>query len=129
VNCSTPPVKPGAGTWVWDGRYKFGTNISYTCGPYGNFQVSFQSSYKKVYSHFFIIKSTFQVLGLFAFFTFFLLELLYTMYNLIIYIFQFSKGLINQKMHEGKQLKEGVEGRGVDIPFQCPYRGYIQTRN
>jgi hypothetical protein len=38
VNCSTPPAKPGAGTWAWDGNYAFGTNISYTCGPYGNFQ-------------------------------------------------------------------------------------------
>ncbi len=38
VNCSTPPVKPGAGTWAWDGNYDYGTNISYTCGPYGNFQ-------------------------------------------------------------------------------------------
>jgi hypothetical protein len=38
VNCSTPPAKPGAGTWAWDGNYAYGTNISYTCGPYGNFQ-------------------------------------------------------------------------------------------
>jgi hypothetical protein len=37
VNCSTPPVKPGAGTWDWDGSYTYGTNISYTCGPYGKF--------------------------------------------------------------------------------------------
>ena len=37
VNCSQPPVKPGAGTWTWDGSIAYGTNISYTCGPYGNF--------------------------------------------------------------------------------------------
>jgi hypothetical protein len=42
-------VKPGAGTWAWDGSYKFGTNISYTCGPYGNFQAGFSLKLKKIY--------------------------------------------------------------------------------
>ncbi len=38
MNCSTPPVKPGAGQRSWDGAYAYGTNITYTCGPYGKFQ-------------------------------------------------------------------------------------------
>ena len=39
VNCSEPPPKPDAGTWEWNGDYEYGTNILYTCGPYGNFRL------------------------------------------------------------------------------------------
>ena len=37
VNCTEPPERPGTGTWEWNGDYKFGTEITYTCGPFGNF--------------------------------------------------------------------------------------------
>ena len=40
VNCSSPPERPGAGTWEWDGSQTFHTEVTYTCGLYGNFQVS-----------------------------------------------------------------------------------------
>ena len=38
VNCSSPPARPGAGTWEWNGQLGFATEILYTCGPYGRFQ-------------------------------------------------------------------------------------------
>ena len=40
VNCTSPPPdRPGSGTWEWkDGSVEFGTEVTYTCGPYGNFQ-------------------------------------------------------------------------------------------
>ena len=40
MNCTSPPPdRPGSGTWEWkDGSLEFGTSVSYTCGPYGNFQ-------------------------------------------------------------------------------------------
>ena len=38
VNCTDPPERPGTGTWDWNLEYKYGTEISYTCGPFGNFQ-------------------------------------------------------------------------------------------
>ena len=37
VNCTEPPERPGTGTWEWNGNYKYGTEITYTCGPFGNF--------------------------------------------------------------------------------------------
>ena len=37
VDCGEPPARPGAGTWEWSGNYSYGTQISYTCGPYGKF--------------------------------------------------------------------------------------------
>ena len=37
MNCTEPPERPGSGTWEWNGDLKFGTDIVYTCGPFGNF--------------------------------------------------------------------------------------------
>ena len=31
-------MKHEAGTWEWDGSFSYGTQVLYTCGPYGNFQ-------------------------------------------------------------------------------------------
>ena len=44
VNCTEPPERPGSGTWEWNGEFKFGTDIVYTCGPFGNFMN--ESGYK-----------------------------------------------------------------------------------
>ena len=44
VNCTEPPERPGSGTWEWNGEYKYGTYIVYTCGPFGNFMN--ESGYK-----------------------------------------------------------------------------------
>ena len=38
VNCSEPPERPGSGTWAWNLEYKYRTEITYTCGPFGNFK-------------------------------------------------------------------------------------------
>ena len=40
MNCSSlPPDRPGSGTWEWkDNSIEYGTEVTYTCGPYGNFQ-------------------------------------------------------------------------------------------
>ena len=41
VNCSSqPPDRPASGTWEWSSldSLEFGTEVSYTCGPYGNFE-------------------------------------------------------------------------------------------
>ena len=48
VNCSDPPVKPGAGTWEWSGDYAYDTAITYTCGPIGNFQTSEDTLYEEL---------------------------------------------------------------------------------
>ena len=37
VNCTHPPEKAAAGTWEWNGNLNYGTEVLYTCGPYGNF--------------------------------------------------------------------------------------------
>ena len=37
VNCSHPPEKAAAGTWEWNGNFNYGTEVLFTCGPYGNF--------------------------------------------------------------------------------------------
>ena len=50
VNCSEPPVKPGAGTWEWTGSYEYGTKILYTCGPYGNFLSSQGDLYEELWA-------------------------------------------------------------------------------
>ena len=46
VNCSSPPSRPGAGTWEWDGAQSYGSLVTYTCGLYGNFQDSNGSNYE-----------------------------------------------------------------------------------
>ena len=41
MNCSAPPPeRPASGTWEWSSldSLEFGTEVTYTCGPYGNFQ-------------------------------------------------------------------------------------------
>jgi hypothetical protein len=49
VNCSAaPPPRPGAGTVAWSGSYAYGTNVSYTCGPYGRFQGPGNTQYETV---------------------------------------------------------------------------------
>ena len=50
MNCTDPPEKPGSGTWEWDGDFKFGTQISYTCGPFGNFQNGTGAKYPELIS-------------------------------------------------------------------------------
>jgi hypothetical protein len=34
------PVKPGAGTRMWNGTVSFRSRALYTCGPYGKFQAT-----------------------------------------------------------------------------------------
>ena len=50
MNCTDPPEKPGSGTWEWNGDFKFGTQISYTCGPFGNFQNGTGAKYPELVS-------------------------------------------------------------------------------
>ena len=39
VNCTDePPERPETGTWEWNQNIGFETSITYTCGPYGNFE-------------------------------------------------------------------------------------------
>ena len=46
VNCSTPPERPGGGTWEWDGGHSYGSVVTYTCGLYGNFQNNNGTNYE-----------------------------------------------------------------------------------
>ena len=47
VNCSAePPEKPGTGTWEWDETHDYDAVVTYTCGPYGNFQNDLGETYK-----------------------------------------------------------------------------------
>ena len=50
VNCTDPPEKAGSGTWEWNGEYKFDTKITYTCGPFGNFENGTGSKYPELIS-------------------------------------------------------------------------------
>ena len=38
TNCSDPPTRYPTGTWEWSKDYEYGTEILYTCGPYGQFE-------------------------------------------------------------------------------------------
>ena len=47
VNCTDlPPEKPSTGTWEWDGSHDYDAVVTYTCGPYGNFQNDLGETYK-----------------------------------------------------------------------------------
>ena len=51
VNCSAdPPERPTSGTWEWGGGSEYGSEASYTCGPYGNFQGEDGTKYGTVVS-------------------------------------------------------------------------------
>lgn len=50
MECDDPPLKHEAGTWEWDGNYNYGTQVLYTCGPYGNFQREDGSLYEYLVS-------------------------------------------------------------------------------
>ena len=41
-------MKPGAGTWEWNGDFTYNTAITYTCGPIGNFQNSEDTLYEEL---------------------------------------------------------------------------------
>lgn len=38
VTCTMPPDRPASGTWEWNGEFAYLTKVTYTCGPYGQFQ-------------------------------------------------------------------------------------------
>jgi hypothetical protein len=48
VNCTAPPVKAPVGTWEWDGDFQYGTEVLYTCGPYGNFMAADGGLYEEL---------------------------------------------------------------------------------
>ena len=48
VNCSSPPPRPSAGTWEWDGALTYLSSATYTCGPYGDFIGQDGASYGEV---------------------------------------------------------------------------------
>ncbi len=50
VNCTQPPQMPPAGTWEWNGSYKYGTRIKYSCGPYGKFELEGGKLTNEIYS-------------------------------------------------------------------------------
>ena len=48
MNCSSPPLKSSVGTWEWSGDFHYGTEVLYTCGPYGSFQAADGSLYEEL---------------------------------------------------------------------------------
>lgn len=50
INCSSPPPKPDAGTWEWDGSLSYQNKIKYTCGPYGKFCTDKTNCQKELYA-------------------------------------------------------------------------------
>ena len=50
MNCTEPPLKSSVGTWEWDGGFHYGTEVLYTCGPYGSFQASDGRLYEELVS-------------------------------------------------------------------------------
>ena len=48
TNCTEPPPRYPAGTWEWSQDYQYGTQILYTCGPYGQFQSQDGVLYKEL---------------------------------------------------------------------------------
>ena len=47
INCTdSPPEKPTSGTWEWNGDLNYATTVTYTCGPYGNFESGTGDKYK-----------------------------------------------------------------------------------
>ena len=51
MNCSEPPERPGSGTWAWNLEYKYRTEITYTCGPFGNFKGEDGEKYTELVSY------------------------------------------------------------------------------
>ena len=50
VSCSEPPPRPESGTWEWNKKYDFGTEILYTCGPNGKFLADNGTAFDEIVS-------------------------------------------------------------------------------
>ena len=49
VNCTDePPERPETGTWEWNRDIGYEASITFTCGPYGNFEDAEGSKYNLI---------------------------------------------------------------------------------